>query len=134
MKLHKSVRKYIEYELYGYDETVRQLEMLKDDIVQETPLRALGTSGGISKPTECKGLRLVTNRAIVHMERTIRAIDGALTLLPETHKNLFELIYRQGKSWQQVCMELPTSRSSYFRMRRDIVETVALELGLANEA
>ncbi len=137
MKLERAVFKYIEHELYGYEETVNQLETLKDNIRQETPFRELsmtGTDAGkISNLTESKGIRLITNRAIVRMEATIRAIDNALALLSEEHNDLYELKYRQRKTWQQICGDMPTSRRSYFRLRRDIVEAVALEMGLAKE-
>ena len=134
VKLDRAVFRYIEHELYSYDETVRQLEMLKDDIIQETPFRVTGTDSGISNLTESKGLRLVTNRAIVRLENTVRAIDDALALLSEAHRDLCELKYRQRKPWRQICEEMPTSERSYFRMRREIVEAVALEMGFIKQA
>jgi len=68
------------------------------------------------------------------LENTVRAIDDALALLSEAHRDLCELKYRQRKPWRQICEEMPTSERSYFRMRREIVEAVALEMGFIKQA
>jgi DNA-directed RNA polymerase specialized sigma24 family protein len=105
---------------------------MREDIIGEPPLReTVPSTGYVSDPTARKATRLVTNTALTRMTRTVAAIDKALARLTKNHRALFNLKYRQDLPWQQVCTELPTSERSYFRMRRELVEMVALEMGLA---
>lgn len=131
MKLNRAVFRYVEHELYNYDTTTEEIESLREDIINAPPLRdTVPSTGYISNPTASKATKLVTNTALVRMARTVTAIDKALARLTENHVALFSLKYRQDLPWQQVCAEMPTSERSYFRLRRELVHMVALELGL----
>lgn len=132
MKLDRAVFRYIEHELYNYDETKREIEELREDIIEKAPLKEVvpGT-GFISDPTARKAIKLVTSTAIARMERTVRAIDRALARLSDEHRQLFDLKYRQCLSWQKICDEMPVSERTYFRLRRELVYMVAVEMGLA---
>ena len=126
----------IEHELYNYDSTREVIEALKDEIIGSPPL-PIGDQDNIqrttvSDPTHAKAVKLTTNATLLYMERTIKEIDRALMVLGEDHNEIFELKYRQGKSWQAVADEIPVSRETYFRKRRDIILTVACNLGIAN--
>ena len=132
MKLTRAVFKYIEHELYNYDSTLEEIENLREDIINAPPLReTVPSSGYVSDPTARKAAKLVTNTALVRMARTVAAVDKSLARLTDDHRAVFELKYRQGLRWQQVCVEIPTSERTYFRLRRELVHMVALELGLA---
>lgn len=132
MKLPRAVFRYIEHELYNYDNTLNEIQRIRDEIIDALPVReTIPDAGYISDPTAKKATKLVTNTALVRMTRTVAAIDKALSRLPESHRALFYMKYRQDLPWQQVCVEMSVSERSYFRMRRELVEMVALELGLA---
>ena len=132
MKLSRAVFRYIEHELYNYEITLQDMENIQSNIIEAPPLReTVPSTGHISDPTARKGIELVTNTALVRMTRTVAAIEKALARLSDNHRALFNLKYRQDLPWQQVCQELPTSERSYFRMRRELVQMVALEMGLA---
>ena len=132
MKLPRAVFRYIEHELYNYDNTLNEIQRMRDEIIDAPPLReTIPDAGYISDPTAKKATKLVTNTALVRMTRTVAAIDKALSRLPENRRALFNMKYRQDLPWQQVCVEMSVSERSYFRMRRELVEMVALELGLA---
>mgnify|MGYP000872409590 CR=1 FL=1 len=132
MKLDRAVFRYIEHELYNYDETKREIEELRMDIIEKAPLKeAIPGTGYVSDPTARKAMKLVTSTALARMERTVRAIDRALARLTDEHRQLFELKYRQCLPWQRVCELIPLSERSYFRLRRELVLMVALEMGLA---
>lgn len=135
MKLNRAVFRYVEHELFNYDETLKLIKELQQNIIEGTPFKETLSSGGyISDPTAQKAVKLVTSTAIARMEMNARAINRALKLMPEQHRLLFELRYRQGKPMQQVCDEIPASERSYFRWRKEIVEVVAREMGLVNVA
>ena len=135
MKLPRAVFRYIEHELYHYDVTKREMEELREEIIYSSPPREViavnDDNGYHSDVVGSKTVKLVTNAALVRMSRVVLAIDKALSKLADEHKQLFELKYRQCLPWQQVCAEMPTSERTYFRLRRELVEMVALELGLA---
>lgn len=132
MKLPRAVFRYIEHELYNYDNTLNEIQRIRDEIIDALPVReTIPDAGYISDPTAKKATKLVTNTVLVRMTRTVAAIDKALARLSDNHRALFDLKYRQDLSWQQVCQELPVSERTYFRIRRELVHMVATELGLA---
>ena len=124
---------YIERELFNYDETKKEIEDLREDILSEAPaVSELATTimtGTTSDSTGRKAEKLLTNKVLVRMAKTVKGIDRALSRLSESHEIFFHLRYQRGLSWQMVCMEMPTSRRSYFRIRRELVYMVAQELG-----
>jgi RinA family phage transcriptional activator len=132
VKLNRAVFRYVEHELYNYDNTLLEMENLREGIIEAPPLReAVPGTGYVSDPTARKATQLVTNTALARMARTAAAIERALERLSEDHRTIFELKYRQGLRWRQVCREMPTSERTYFRLRRELVMMSALEMGLA---
>lgn len=131
MKLPKAVFRYVEHELYNYDYHLERIQQLRQDIIEAQPLReTVPNIGYISDPTGRKGTELVTNTALARMADTIKRINRALQRLGDDHRTIFELKYRQGLKWQQVCEEMPVAERTYFRLRRELVYMVAVELGL----
>lgn len=132
MRLNRAVFRYVEHELYNYDNTLVEMQNLREDEIDRTPTReTVPGKGYVSDPTAKKAVNLVSSNAINRMTNVVKAIDRALARLTDNHRALFELKYRQALPWQQVCRELPSSERSYFRMRRELVIMVAVELGLA---
>jgi len=125
--------KMVEHELFNYDVTKAEIERLKDEIINKPPVageQERVQESEVSNPTERKGLRLVSNTALLHMERTVGAIERALMQLEEEHNEIFELRYRQGLSWREVLSQTYMAQNSYFRKRRELVNAVAVNLGL----
>lgn len=134
MRIPPAVFRYIEHELYNYDQTRRELEHGREDIIHQAhQLAAGGGSSGPGDPTGSRAIKLVSTPTLMQMERVISAIDTALRMLGDEHCLMFELRYRQGLNWQAICRELPTSQATYFRLRRQLVETVGLNLGLLKD-
>lgn len=133
-KLDSRVFKYIEFELYNYDETRIQLQELRNDILDSSSAYIVSTHNDshVSDPTASKAIALVSSVAIARMERVLRAIDRALSRLHDEHRMLFDLKYRKKLSVQQICLQMPTTRQSYYRYRDAVVRMVACELGLIN--
>ena len=134
-KINRSVFRYIEFELYSYDYTKKTLEEEKEDVVRATiKLDTPPAKGAIGDSTASKAIRLATNTAILRMERMVRAIDQSLLMLEEEHNQVFELKYRQNKHWRYVASKMYIGQDTYFKKRRELVEMVALQLGLKLEA
>lgn len=131
-RLEPRVWRYIEGELYNYDANKRSLAELREEIIEGAQLReAVGGShpGHISDITASKAVRLVAGRAIAKMANDMLAIERALRRLTADHRAIYELYYQARMPWEQVTIEMPTSRRSFFRLRRELVLMVASEMG-----
>ena len=131
MRIDKPLFDYIEYELYAYEKTKEEIELIREDIINSTNAAAgeKVNNSNISNITESKAIRLTTNTAILNMARTVEAIETALSKLTEDHQKIFTLKYKLGMNWRQVISEMPTSERSYFRLRKEIVLMVGQEMG-----
>ena len=123
----------IEHELYNYDETKKEIEQLKNEIIESPPPpiseRVNIQTGVISDTTFNKANKIYTNSFITHMERTVRAIDRALMQLDDIHNEIFELKYRQGKNWRQVLSIAHFGQDTFFKKRRELIYQVAVNMG-----
>ena len=131
MRIPPATWKFIEQELYNFDYTKQEIESLREDVISTSapPVNAGGKQGP-GDPTSGKVVKLMSSPALAQMERTVRAIEKAFTMLSEDHLLVYELKYRQGLSWQRVCTDAPMSRRAYFKLRRELVLTVGANLGL----
>lgn len=133
MRIAPAHFKIIEHELFNYDNTKAEVSMIKDEIIDAPPLpmseQVNIVRGGVSNPTLAKTEKLLSNAVLAHMDRTVRAIDRALIMLDEQHHEIFDLRYRQGKNWREIVTVMPISERHYFRKRREIIITVAVQLG-----
>ena len=136
MALERAVFRYVEHELYNYDYTKNEIHEMREDILSSTNCPELKPekmdkymSGDV---TFSKVARLTSNVGLMRMQETVMAVEKALRLLSEEHNHLFHLKYQECKNMQAVCNEMPTSERTYFRMRKELVEMVAVQLGLMN--
>jgi len=134
MRVNKAYKKMIEFELRNYDYTMEVIEDIKDEIINRPPMAVGETErvmdSRVSDPTERKGLRLVTNTALDHMERTVKAVDRALEKLDKEHEQIFKLHYQGKRNWRQVLSMMYISQDTFYRKRNELIEQVAVELGL----
>lgn len=132
MRIDKSIFRYIEHELYNYDETKRELARLKEEIIEGTHFAEVPAYTGPGDPTGNKAVKLASSAFVMHAEKIIGAINRSLAMLGERYKELFYYKYQKGLPWQEVCLEMNISDRTYFRLRRDLVTTVGQQLGLLN--
>lgn len=131
MRIERRVFRYVEYELYNYDNTKKELQRYKDDILESSPgPQEAKVQTGTGDPTAKKAIKLVSSAFIARAEQTVQAIEKSLDMLGEGYKKLFKLKYQECLPWQEVVIELEVSDRTYFRMRRELVATVACQLGL----
>lgn len=135
-KIPPAIFKFVEHELYNYEDTKDELKDLKEDIAESS----LGNldfddfSSTESYPegssTETAVVDILQNKVAKRMSNTIKYIDEAIGELDEEHFEVYILKYRKKTPWQQIVEELPISQPTYFRYRRDIVKKVAEKMGL----
>lgn len=135
MRIERRVFRYVEYELYNYDNTKKELQRYREAILEGSPgQQEIKVQTGTGDPTAKKAIQLVSSAFIARAEQTIQAIEKSLAMLSEGHRKLFKLKYQECLPWQEVAIELEVSDRTYFRMRRELVTTVAQQLGLINIA
>jgi RinA family phage transcriptional activator len=132
MRINKSVFRYIEFELYNYQETKRELERYKEEILESTNIPEVNVQTMPGNVTESKAIKITSSPFVMRAEKTIKAIDKALAILGEQHWRIFKLKYCDCMPWQEVCLEMDISDRTYFRWRRELVMTVGQQLGLLN--
>lgn len=132
MKIDKSIFRYIEHELYNYDETKKELQRYREEILESTHFAEVPAYTGPGDPTGNKAVKLASSAFVIHAEKIIKAIDRSLAILGDRHKELFYYKYQKGLPWQEVALEMNISDRTYFRLRRELVMTVGQQLGLLN--
>ena len=132
MKIDKSIFRYIEHELYNYDETKRELARYREEILEGTPFQEVSVQTNPGNPTAQKAIKLTSSAFVVQAEKVISAIDRSLAILGDKYMELFEYKYQKGLPWQEVALEMDISDRTYFRLRRELVMTVGQQLGLLN--
>ena len=110
-RLPRAVFRYVEHELCHYDQTLKDISELQRDIAESQ----------------------IFSSALARMVRTAKAIERALSRLPDGHQELYRLKYQQGRSPQQVCDKLHIELPTYYKWRREVVHAAALEMGLVGE-
>lgn len=137
--MRKEIKAYIEAELRNYNQSKKDLEEIKNDIVEEGKHvdDNVGIRGsGRSNVVESKTIRLITNKRIKKLEETIRAIDVVLGELEEEKYRLVEMKYwtrPNPLSDEGMCQKLCISRRTFYRWIDGIILAIAIEMGLVEQ-
>lgn len=134
MNIKRANFKMIEAELYCYEESKRQLELLREEIIESTPTQEVNVKTGPGDPTQTKAIKLVNSREIIEMERRLKAIDKAIEILktsnePRKYELLCMKYFERRYTDVGICMELGISERTFYRWRREIIELIANFLG-----
>ena len=135
-RLKKATFQHIESELYSYKETVREIELMRDEIIHGKTSDDENEGGGRgnlpSSPTERVATALVTNRKLKNLESIAYAIEKVYNGATDDYKKLIRLKYwtkPQTKTWEGIAKELNVSRRQAFRWRDEIVQAISEILG-----
>jgi len=136
VKLKKATFKHIESELYIYNETVKEIDRIRKDIIYCSNNGDENTGGGRSSlpssPTERIATRLMTNRRLQQLESIAYAIEKVYNMADNDRKKLIRLKYwtkPQTKTWDGIANELHISKRQAFRWRDEIVQAIGEILG-----
>ena len=129
------VKGLIEWKLEHYKEMKEELEQYKHNMIPSpTPSYSLTGGGGIggeSRPNENIALKMVTDVYIRETERTVKAIERVMLLIPEDDKRLIDLVYwKQTYTVEGASMILNMSKSTAYYHLNIILTKIAAELGL----
>jgi len=132
--LSKAKIKYIESELYDYEDTLMLVRNTRDSIIDDQSIdyskEKISTSNTYNAVEE-KAIELVTNKQLKRAIETIAAIDKAVKVFSEDELEFYKLRYINQIHWKKIIScHMPMSERSYYRIKNKIIETVAIEMGL----
>ena len=133
MKIDKKVYNYIEFELKRYEENTKKIDEIRANIIDAGPEPADGQpkgQGGTGKPTERKGIKLVSSTALLKMESTNDAIKKVYKQLDKNYKDFFDWNYKKQVGIVRTCQEVNISEATFYRWRDKIVYAVGEEMGI----
>lgn len=130
MRINKSIFRYIEHELYNYEQTKRDLQLYREQVLDGTTMSEVSVQSGVGDTTANKAVKLTSSAFVVQAERIINAIEKSLAMLGEQHRTVFKLKYQDMYPWQEIVVEMGISDRQYFKLRREIVIAVGQKLGL----
>lgn len=139
MKLKREIKKYIESELRDYKTTKKELEQARSDIIyagcsgDDSGIR--GTD--IGNATQSKALKLLTNRRLAQLERTIKAFERVIGSLPEDKFKLVQMRYWDNQKTKiltddGIALKLYIDRKTVYNWANGIILALAIELGLVD--
>lgn len=132
--MDKALFKYIEKELYDYEDTLKLIEDLEYDIRCDSGINyeteRTGQTYRISQPTEDKAINLITNKQLTRAVSTIEAIEKAKRRMGDTERQILDLKYIQQIHFKRIYAVLvPMSEKTFYNYRNRIIKFVADELG-----
>ena len=130
MRIHKSIFRYIEHELYNYEQTKKDLQLYREQVLEGTAKPEVSVQSSPGDVTANKAVKLTSSAFVVQAERVINSIDRSLAMLGEQHRALFKYKYYDCMPWQEIAVEMGISDRQYFKLRREIVIAVGQKLGL----
>ena len=137
MGLKRGVRLYIESELRDYDSTKKEWEQLQTDVIYSS---GGGDDSGIrgtdvGAPTERKALKLITNRRLSQLERTIKAFEKVMMNLTEDMYRLVQMKYwdlPRTLTDDGIALELHIDKRTLYRYTNGILLALAKEMGVVD--
>jgi len=129
-RIEKSNVRLIEAELYTYNETKDELELLEDEIIDSTPFIEAAVQSELSDSTASKAIKLSSSKELIEIRRRMNAIEKALSILPEEKMKLVRLKYFERKLTDiGIINELHVGSKTYYRWKKEIIELIGSYLG-----
>jgi RinA family phage transcriptional activator len=132
-QIERSNFKMIEAELYCYKESKRELNLIREQIIEGSSYQEVAVqSGTTGDTTGNKGIKLATSRELLEVEKRINAIDSSLEILKVDRDKLklLEMKYFERRFTDiGIQNELCISARTFYRWRREIVQLVGSQLG-----
>ena len=133
-RLDKKIYSYIEYELFNYNISKKELQDAELDAiygVSEFDINS-GTRAKYKKSNRVENstIRLLSSKKICKLSDTVNNIDNALKLLEKIYSDFFENYYLKRCGKLKICEKLGLSERSFYNYKNKIVWTVAMEMGL----
>lgn len=127
-RLSKNTFKYVEQEIRLYKNNLKELNRLKNDIIQETPEKQNGRSSSLGDSTAAKAVKLSMNRKISELEKSQQAIETVYHGLCQDKQSVMEEYWQSRYTNAGLAYKLGVDERTIRRWKQHIVYLVAAEL------
>ena len=127
-RLSKNTFKYVEQEIRQYKNNLKEMNRLKNDIIQEAPEKQNGRSSGLSDSTAAKAVKLSMNRKISELEKSQKAIETIYHRLCPDKQSVMEEYWQSRYTNAGLAYKLGVDERTIRRWKQHIVYLVAAEL------
>ena len=127
-RLSKNTFKYVEQEIRQYKNNRKELNRLKNEIIQETTEKQNGRSSGLGDSTAAKAVKLSMNRKISELEKNQKAIETIYHRLCQDKQSVMEEYWQSRYTNAGLAYKLGVDERTIRRWKQHIVYLVAAEL------
>ena len=127
-RLSKNTFKYVEQEIRQYKNNLKELNRLKNEIIQETAEKQNGRSSGLGDSTAAKAVKLSMNRKISELEKSQKAIETIYHRLCQDKQSVMEEYWQSRYTNAGLAYKLGVDERTIRRWKQHIVYLVAAEL------
>ena len=127
-RLSKNTFKYVEQEIRQYKNNLKELNRLKNEIIQETSEKQNGRSSGLGDSTATKAVKLSMNRKISELEKSRKAIETIYQRLCQDKQSVMEEYWQSRYTNAGLAYKLGVDERTIRRWKQHIVYLVAAEL------
>ena len=127
-RLSKNTFKYVEQEIRQYKNNLKELNRLKNEIIQEAPEKQNGRSSGLGDSTAAKAVKLSMNRKISELEKNQKAIETIYHRLCQDKQSVMEEYWQSRYTNAGLAYKLGLDERTIRRWKQHIVYLVAAEL------
>lgn len=136
IKATKLTFKQTEAEWYQYHNTLREIALLREEIMnpymEEEPNHEGGRSNIPGDPTGKMATRLTTHKQLKYLNEVVEAIDRVYEALPDNYKKLVRLRYWNKNNeldWDGVALKCHVSKRQAMRWRDEVIYATIELLG-----
>jgi RinA family phage transcriptional activator len=132
MKLTRATFRHVEAELYLYNETKKEIERMRNDIIHAGKIQQEGGRSGVSNPTASTAGRLTSDKRLQRLEEIVDIIDDITAICDHQRKELIKLKYwtkPQLLTWNGIAQKIHISERQAYVWRDEIVQAIAERLG-----
>ncbi len=127
-RLSKNTFKYVEQEIRQYKNNLKELNRLKNEIIQETTEKQNGRSSGLGDSTAAKAVKLSMDRKISELEKSQKAIETIYDRLCQDKQSVMEEYWQSRYTNAGLAYKLGVDERTIRRWKQQIVYLVAAEL------
>ncbi|MCT1575684.1 transcriptional regulator [Oceanobacillus kimchii] len=136
--IKKATFKHIESELYAYNETLKEIDRLRTEImaggkieIDENTMGGANSVREIGRPTERIATRLLTHKTLRNLEEIATAINDVYNMVSDDHRKVIRLKYWHDRrlDWNGVADMANMHRNTATKLRKEVILLIADKIG-----
>lgn len=127
-RLSKNTYRYIEGQIRDYKRIKKEVENLKDDIINSSPVTQEVRGTDLGDTTASKAIKISLNKQIAAMDKTVKAIEKVYNNLNRDKKAVMANIWDRRYTNIGLADKIGVDERTVRRWRQNIIYSVAIEL------